>query len=367
MKRVTPFGGRLALAMLGILTLAASASAGVVFDNSANFLADYCFAPDEFGDQIQLGGDPSERVLTRFEFQYHLSFNASGDEKAELRFYRNDGPGGAPGTMFYDSGLFAITPGDNTVTAQDLDLPVPDTFTWTVRFNGIEGMENAGLPFYNPPTVGSSPGTYWEKTGGLHWIASDLSASGGPPANFEARAFAIAGSPPPMPALSLVRTNGLLILNYSLQSTQGWMQIFRTDQLQNLSSSEQPVYSGPVPPSGSGSLVLSNWAESPRFFFRLAEYPTPANPDPSNLVWIPSGTFVMGSPPIEPDRFPDEGPQSQVAISRGFWMGRTEVTQDQFQALMSFNPSQFNGNGLLPVEGVQWQDATNYCARLTAH
>ena len=46
----------------------------------------------------------------------------------------------------------------------------------------------------------------------------------------------------------------------------------------------------------------------------------------TNLVWIPPGTFTMGSPPNEKDRSSDEGPQTQVLISRGFWMGQHEAT-----------------------------------------
>jgi formylglycine-generating enzyme required for sulfatase activity len=83
------------------------------------------------------------------------------------------------------------------------------------------------------------------------------------------------------------------------------------------------------------------------------------------FVWIPPGTFLMGSPDSEPDRHPQEGPQTQVTITRGFWAGRHEVTQGEYEALMGSNPSFFKGDPRRPVEMVSWYDATNYCAKLT--
>ena len=86
---------------------------------------------------------------------------------------------------------------------------------------------------------------------------------------------------------------------------------------------------------------------------------------PTNMVFIPPGTFRMGSPTNEVDRASDEGPQRAVTISRGFWMGKYEVTQGEYQALMGKNPSRFPGDLNRPVEQVTWFDATNYCGQLT--
>ena len=91
-------------------------------------------------------------------------------------------------------------------------------------------------------------------------------------------------------------------------------------------------------------------------------------PTPSfegNLVWIPCGTFTMGSPASEPARNPDEGPQTRVTISQGFWIGKHEVTQSEYQSVMGSNPSGFKGDNL-PVERMSWHDAVAYCAALTA-
>ena len=86
---------------------------------------------------------------------------------------------------------------------------------------------------------------------------------------------------------------------------------------------------------------------------------------PTNMAFIPPGTFRMGSPTNEVGRFGNEGPQTAVTISRGFWMGRNEVTQGEYLAVMGSNPSNFTGDTNLPVETVSWYDATEYCAVLT--
>jgi len=95
--------------------------------------------------------------------------------------------------------------------------------------------------------------------------------------------------------------------------------------------------------------------------------PPPPGPSPDSARWaqISAGTFTMGSPETEYDRSDDESPQTQVTISHGFWIGRFEVTQGEFTAVVGPNPSAFSGDDE-PVEQVSWNDATNYCALLTA-
>ena len=90
---------------------------------------------------------------------------------------------------------------------------------------------------------------------------------------------------------------------------------------------------------------------------------------PTNLVFIPPGTFLLGSPSNEVDREPIpgivEGPQTAVTISKGFWMGKFPVTQGEYLAVMGSNPSGHTGDTNLPVETVSWFNATNYCGQLT--
>jgi formylglycine-generating enzyme required for sulfatase activity len=69
--------------------------------------------------------------------------------------------------------------------------------------------------------------------------------------------------------------------------------------------------------------------------------------------WVPPGKFLMGSPVVEQGRGGDEGPQHEVTITRGFWMGETPVTQAQWMALMPKNPSRHQGPER-PLEMVNW-------------
>ena len=89
-----------------------------------------------------------------------------------------------------------------------------------------------------------------------------------------------------------------------------------------------------------------------------------------NMVWIPCGAFTMGSADSEPGRWNDEGPQTRVTFSRGFWVGKYEVTQAEYLTVVGSNPSFFKGGFYgtdlnRPVEQVSWSDAVAYCAALT--
>jgi Uncharacterized conserved protein len=85
------------------------------------------------------------------------------------------------------------------------------------------------------------------------------------------------------------------------------------------------------------------------------------------MVWIAPGTFTMGSPEDEWGRDKAEGIQRTVTLTKGFWIGRTEVTQAQYQAVAGTNPSRFTEVGAdAPVERVSWLDAMAWCETLTA-
>jgi formylglycine-generating enzyme required for sulfatase activity len=78
------------------------------------------------------------------------------------------------------------------------------------------------------------------------------------------------------------------------------------------------------------------------------------------FVYVEPGSFQMGSDSGDND----EKPVHAVQISQGFWMGKCEVTQAQYQLVMGVNPSYFQGADL-PVERVSWDDAMVFCDRLT--
>ena len=100
-------------------------------------------------------------------------------------------------------------------------------------------------------------------------------------------------------------------------------------------------------------------AQGNRFFRTLVQSP------PTNMAFIPPGTFTMGSPTNEVDRDVNEGPQTRVQLSRGFWIGKYEVTIAEYLDVTGTNPSEFPGDLSNPVSSVSWPDATNYCWMLT--
>lgn len=90
------------------------------------------------------------------------------------------------------------------------------------------------------------------------------------------------------------------------------------------------------------------------------------------MVAIPEGTFLMGSPENEPERRKSESPQHEVTV-KAFFMGRYPVTQAQWKAVAALpqinqeldsNPSFFRDSNL-PVQTVSWYDAVEFCARLS--
>ncbi|ABG51318.1 protein of unknown function DUF323 [Trichodesmium erythraeum IMS101] len=81
------------------------------------------------------------------------------------------------------------------------------------------------------------------------------------------------------------------------------------------------------------------------------------------MVKIPGGSFLMGSPETEAQRSDNEGPQHHVDVPE-FWMGKYVVTQQQWQAIMGNDPSKFKGKNR-PVERVSWNNATEFCQKLS--
>jgi formylglycine-generating enzyme required for sulfatase activity len=82
------------------------------------------------------------------------------------------------------------------------------------------------------------------------------------------------------------------------------------------------------------------------------------------MLWVKPGTFEMGSPSSEKDRDDDETPHA-VTLTQGFYLGKHEVTQSQWEKVMGSNPSKYKG-GDRPVEKVSWTDVTSFCNKLTA-
>ena len=104
---------------------------------------------------------------------------------------------------------------------------------------------------------------------------------------------------------------------------------------------------------------------------------------------MPAGEFMMGSsespeevakafPGTKPEWFEGQHPQNKVRITKPFYLGVTEVTQEQYEKVMGKNPSYFSKMGRLadrvkgmdtssfPVEMVRWEDAVEFCRKLSA-
>jgi formylglycine-generating enzyme required for sulfatase activity len=95
------------------------------------------------------------------------------------------------------------------------------------------------------------------------------------------------------------------------------------------------------------------------------------------LVLIPPGKFYMGAPESEDGRLPIEGPQHTATLSAAFYLGKYEVTQEQWQQVMGGNPSWFSAGGggkdlvkgldtrRFPVERVSWDDAQAFLRKIS--
>ena len=154
---------------------------------------------NEKGNEIVLC--ENSRNVFRFLLFYYGDFVAEGDETCTLRFYANDGEAfhssapqfRQPGTLLYESDPTPIEPGNHqAILFTDINVEVPDRFTWTAEFGGLSGLvgDRASLIFYDvamgwdspdryvwrdPGTgsnietyktaVGGSMGYYWEKSG----------------------------------------------------------------------------------------------------------------------------------------------------------------------------------------------------------
>jgi formylglycine-generating enzyme required for sulfatase activity len=114
------------------------------------------------------------------------------------------------------------------------------------------------------------------------------------------------------------------------------------------------------------SVLIGGWAN-------LCEAQPPkeiTNSIGMKLVLIPKGTFMMGSPEREKGRWEQET-QHEVTISKDYYLGVYEVTQAQYEKVMGKNPSHFQGsivrneNADLPVENVSWDDAVEFCKKLS--
>ncbi len=90
------------------------------------------------------------------------------------------------------------------------------------------------------------------------------------------------------------------------------------------------------------------------------------------ILWITTGTFVMGSPKEEEERSLEKEDQVNVTLTKGFWLGKYEVTQAEWYALMRSQPwkgalfaAEIKEGDDIPVVNVDWHMAREFCSKLT--
>ncbi|MBN1306633.1 MAG: SUMF1/EgtB/PvdO family nonheme iron enzyme [Chitinispirillaceae bacterium] len=99
----------------------------------------------------------------------------------------------------------------------------------------------------------------------------------------------------------------------------------------------------------------------------VVESPATAEPDSAlqgyqeKIVWIFPGSFVMGSSHTSGEV--DELPSHKVKLG-GFFIDRFEVTREEFEKVMGYNPSSAKGCGTCPVTDVTWREASGYCTKV---
>lgn len=81
------------------------------------------------------------------------------------------------------------------------------------------------------------------------------------------------------------------------------------------------------------------------------------------VVWVEGGRFWMGSDDFDPAASGNETPRHEVELTKGFWMGRYEVTQTQWKSVMGSNPARHKGKDL-PVERVSFADIGEFMRRV---
>ena len=111
----------------------------------------------------------------------------------------------------------------------------------------------------------------------------------------------------------------------------------------------------------SDTIIYANFSPRPE----IGIYTFTVNGVTFSVYRVGAGSFMMGSADDDDDARANEKPAHMVTLTRTFFMGKYEVTQELYQAVMDTNPSHFVGANL-PVEQVSYNDAMEFCARLSA-
>ena len=93
-----------------------------------------------------------------------------------------------------------------------------------------------------------------------------------------------------------------------------------------------------------------------------ANFPKKLDIEGLKMIRVNQGAFIMGAPGLPPKAEPFEGLRN-VKMDKVFYLGEMEVSQAFWNRHMKLNPSRFQSPSL-PVEGITWQEAMNFCQKL---
>ncbi len=176
------------------------------------------------------------------------------------------------------------------------------------------------------------------------------------------------------PLLTLAEAMGKAARGNYTEAEQLFAQLRQNNSV-NIAGVSVPLPPSPIPAKTFSfeTVTVNNQGEIIKRETQQAQYFTEDLGDGVTLdmVYIPGGTFLMGSPEMENGSREDERPQHQVTVPP-FFMAKYPITQAQWQAVANWpkiqrdlkpDPSRFKGNNQ-PVENVTWYDAVEFCARL---
>jgi formylglycine-generating enzyme required for sulfatase activity len=139
---------------------------------------------------------------------------------------------------------------------------------------------------------------------------------------------------------------------------------FQAQVKTNLADATWTPLTAQVCTNGAGFSVADPLlAQRPARWYRVQKLPRLQVPD--SMIYIPPGTFLMGTPTNDPNKTASELSQFQVTLTRGFWINQFELTQSEYQNLTCTNPATFTGDLESPVDNVPWRNAMDYCSLLT--
>ena len=158
---------------------------------------------------------------------------------------------------------------------------------------------------------------------------------------------------------SIMASSGVGSFMAELTSRSGFVEFELTDTapiLANSVSDRNAFWVSGSPPAWAAAWGIDEYGAWVEFSYQGIN---------QRLRWIPAGSFLIGSPNTEQERFDREGPQHRVILSKGYWLFDTAINQALWQAVMGDNPAHFKGDDL-PIESISWHDANRFISKLNA-